>query len=619
MSRDYFAQIVEFLKAVDNMVSQGRQMSDGLCLSDVRTAKIEAEQILEDPSGFFRISVEDDPESDATPSRVEIRVLGKHRARLSIDGGIDGPVFVEGNFNDWGRTGNQSWAMEKENGEYACLLDTEGFEDGLYYRFVSRGNSLLDPKARSVHFLPGVGACSRLEWKDTFAVRLVFRLKEESELLSVVRKKGEGARRLAVVAHPLWLVPENEEAEVDEQGVFSMPFELRVPDDERPMEAELAFGDPEAKESGAAPVSIPIVLRREIDAIVGWPAREAIAIERLVARGEEVDFTIPMKTAGAGKLSVVILGVGCKVEKTLESETADEKSHEIAIRVDTSVLTPALAKCTKIRVLTDSQIANRRYHELQLGLRLASIRAYPSWSLDLKKTPKGASVTRTLEFFRSDTNKILENVNVDLPFGLGNVVAFRRSTNIKGGVEFKVETADMDPDVLCREKIPVSVACGDGLVLRGEIAFSLDLASSDAFVVILRETIRHRGTENCLKLQIANQGGDIFTIFELSWRKGKFLGIDAFGSKLMGKWPDTKPGEKSEIFFVPRKPPPWFWPRRIDDTVEITANWKERKEFVQKVVLWQPSRVAMAIRCMVWRLRSLAGRTPQGEQEMNKV
>ena len=489
----------------------------------------------------------------------------------------------------------------------------------MYYRFVSRGKSLPDPKARSVHFLPGLGACSHLELKDTFAIRLIFRLKEESELFSAVRKKGEGAGRLAVVAHPFWLVPENEEASVDEKGVFSVSFELRVLDAGRLIEGELVFADPEAEASGAAPVSIPIFLRREDDAIVGWPDREVVVIDRLVARGEAVDFTLPMKTVGAGRLDVKVLGVGCKEDMTLESDTADEKIHEIPVRVDTSALTPALAKCTKIRVLTDSQIVNRRYHEVELNLRLTSIRPYPSWNLDLKKTPKGASVIRTLEFFRSDTNKVLENVNVDIPSGLRDVVAFRRSTNIKGGVEFKVETADMDPDVSYREKIPVSASCNDGLVLRGEIAFSLDLASSDAYVVVLQETIRHRGIENCLKLHITNQGGDSLTLFELSWRKRKFVGIDEFGSKLMGKWPDTKSGKKSEIVFVPRRPPPWFFPRRIGDTVEISANWKERKAFVQKVVLWQPPRVAVAIRGIIGRVRSLVGRTPQNEQEMKKV
>jgi hypothetical protein len=87
----------------------------------------------------------------------------------------------------------------------------------------------------------------------------------------------------------------------------------------------------------------------------------------------------------------------------------------VPVEVDTSRITPFVARNLKLLIRSDARSANRREAEVTLRLELASLSAFPVARLDWRDCAYGSRPSQVLEFFDGATAEPIKAVEAQIP------------------------------------------------------------------------------------------------------------------------------------------------------------------------------------------------------------
>lgn len=616
MPHPTFEQVQDYLHAVQIMEAQGITRVDGSLLKekDGNSASVsqDREEILS--SELPVITTEENPDFTLNPSKVYIHASRPDRYRFSFRPERPVSVSVEGNFNNWGLTKQQKWSMDAgTEGNCELLIDTSGYEDGLYYRFVADKKKIPDPKIEKISFLPGVGACSHADIRDSYLISFEVMLKKQLVAEKKKRrKKAKAATNFLIKSHPPWLIPLAKKVRLRIRRPTRLEFRLNLSQNlDLENESKVLFVAASDEEMR---VELPVELIIRADSIYAELKEKDIKLDKNVAWGEEIEFVLPVITKGSGTINMVFFGNGVAQEERLIADNPSRTEHSLLLRVDTSKISRLQAKNLKVHILSDSRLANRRHLEFGLHFNLVRLSIFPIYRLDWSDIPWGSQQTQVVEFYRSDTLEPVENIEIVIPENLIGILRGKPAENTPNGVRFSLDSRRMKLEDQFNEDLHIKAVCKDGLELTHTIPLQIRVVAADSSIRLHQKKCCGSVEHDCVWIVFENKGPCSMEIFDIEWERDNFLYFKTIREKGKRKWPIVPANQDLRLFFELKKNARWFWPRKISDVVRVCCSSKNGPLFTKEIKLMQLPRIMSAFRSLGVRAVSF-WRNPSGSAQ----
>lgn len=579
-----FQQLRSHLHGVQTMYARGKTRMEGSFLIESAddSIRIYPETGNTVPAGTSVLSTEGAPAFAISPCMVRVHATKRDIYRFSFQTEQPESISVEGSFNDWGAARDQSWCMDMASGKGRELfVDFSEHKGGFCYRFVADRKIHLEPKIKTVSFLPGVGVCSRAETRDRHTIHIGISLNKPWPSQGKKHKKKHVDFR--IVSHPPWLIPEAKKLRLQEGLPVAMACTLHLTGGlGLKNEGKVVFQD---KGHKGRKVELPVELTMDPPGIFLEPKQKDITLDRRVAWGETIELMIPFVTRGSGTIHLVFFGNGVAQENQLTAETPALKEHEVALRVDTAKISPLHAKNVKVHVRSDAKLANKRLFEIGVHLNLVRLRPFPVLRLDWPCVSWGSQPVQFVEFFQSDTSEPVDHVEATIPHKLVGILRADPWPNTPHGVKFVLDSAQLNWEERFEEEIAIKASCEDGLSLTATLPVRIGMVATDSKMRLHHK--RWYGFRGCdgVTLVFDNKGPHPMEIFGIHWEKGRFLRRKSLPEEGQSDWPVILTGQKLELVFVPRKKAGWFLPRSVSDVVTVYCNSRNTPRFSQEVRL----------------------------------
>jgi hypothetical protein len=612
MPHPTFEQVRDYLHAVQIMEAQGITRVDGSLLKEKDGNSALVSQDKEEiTSELPVITTEEDPDFTITPSKVYIHASRPDRYRFSFRSERPVSVSVEGNFNNWGLTKHQKWSMDTgTEGNPEFLIDTSDYEDGLYYRFVADKKKIPDPKIETISFLPGVGACSRADIRDSHLISFEVMLRRQwFEKKKERKRKAKTATNFLVKSHPPWLIPLAKKVHMRIHRPIKLEFRLNLSQNlGLQNEGKVLFVDASDEEMR---VELPVELIIGADSIYAELKEKDITLDRNVAWGEEIEFVLPVITKGSGTINMVFFGNGVAQEERLTADNPFGTEHSLLLRVDTSKISRLQAKNLKVHILSDSRLANRRHLEFGLHFNLVRLSTFPIYRLDWSDIPWGSQQTQVVEFYRSDTLEPVENIEIVIPENLTGILRGKPVENTPNGVRFSFDSRRMKLEDQFNEDLHIKAVCKDGLELTHAIPSQIRAVATDSSIKLHQKKWCGSEEHDCVWIVFENRGPCSMEIFNIEWERDNLLHFKTIYERGKRKWPIVPANQELRLSFELKKNARWFWPRKISDVVRVNCNSKNGLLFTKEIKLMQLPRIISALRSL--RIRAVSfWRNPSG-------
>lgn len=593
MNLSSFQELRSHLHGVQTMYARGKTRIEGSFLVEGAddSVRIYPETGNTVPGGTPVLSTEEDPAFAISPSMVHVHTTETDAYRLSLQTGQPESVSVEGSFNDWGTVRDQSWSMDlASGGEREIFVDISGHKDGFLYRFVVGRKIHLDPKIKTVSFLPCVGVCNRAEPGDRYPIHIGISLNKPWP--SQGKKHRKKHANFRIVSYPSWLIPEAKKIRVQKGLPVAMACTLHLT---RGLalknEGKVVFQDITHRDRK---VELPVELTIAPPGIFLELKQKEITLDRRVARGEIIELMIPFVTRGSGTVHLVFFGNGVAQENQLTAEPPALKEHEVHLRLDTANMSPLQARNVKVHVRSDAKLANKRHFEIAVHLNLVRLRPFPVLRLDWPELSWGSQPTQFIEFFQSDTSEPVQHVEAEIPDKLAGILRADSWANRPHGVRFVLDSAQLNWDERFEEEIPIKASSTDGLWLTGTLPVKIGVVSTDSSIGLHYKKWYGSRDGDGVTLVFKNDGPHPMEIFCIHWEKGRFLCRKSIREEGQSDWPMILAGQELELVFVPRKRAGWFLPRSISDVVTIKCNSRNTPRFSQEVRLMLTPKILSA-------------------------
>ena len=488
---------------------------------------------------------------------------------------------MEGDFNQWDKNSRQSWAMEAgENKEWYLLLNLDDISDNFAYRFSTGFAKGLDPELRKICFFAGGGICSQRGAKQQYDISFALGIHYDEK----GDKQAPESTQYGLHAAPAWLLPKARKIHTGSSSPGLVAF--RFLPSHKEAQGEVQIRNLSKKDDQ---YTIPIAYQLRPLPIFAHLASSEICYPHAVGRGQKISIPLEFHSCGKGKLQCMALGSGISETFLLESENEEERSHKISLNVDTSRLTPGLAKSFRLFIYTDSLLSNRRYMEANIHLEVVSLAIYPLIRLDWTGICHGDSVSQKLEFFRSDTMEPVEIQKVTGPQSLQDSLEITWPARESNQVSLSLATRDLESGRKYEEELCIEAICKDGLSLRHKVPMLVQAETALACITVSYGILPGPGRMRGVTVTLHNVGKSPLRVFGMSWIMGLFRFYKHFAGKA-GE-PIILPGEKRQWPFLPKPKRQWILSRQVADRITIVTNSVYQPTAVLDIAFRQPSRL----------------------------